>query len=115
MEGFIGRVALKRNDIAGLRSKKNLTSFIRRSKINGTVLTVYGTHKAYCPAGWRLVKPANYTDLLVEAPAWDTGEYRLAAPNNPHPSPTRPSFPPRSFTPATRARVFYRSRPSWWR
>ena len=91
MEGFIGRVALKRNDMAGLRSKKNLTSFIRRSKINGTVLTVYGTHKAYCPAGWRLVKPANYTDLLVEAPAWDTGEYRLAAPNNPHPTPPPPT------------------------
>jgi len=76
VEGFIGRVALKRNDMAGLGSKKNLTSFIRRSKINGTVLTVYGTHKAYCPAGWRLVKPANYTDLLVEAPAWDTGRGR---------------------------------------
>ena len=84
MEGFIGRVALKRNDMAGLRSKKNLTSFIRRSKINGTVLTVYGTHKAYCPAGWRLVKPANYTDLLVEAPAWDTHPVRsFSAENDP--------------------------------
>ena len=60
MEGFIGRVALKRNDMAGLRSKNNLTSFIRRSKINGTVLTVYGTHKAYCPAGWRLVSVPCY-------------------------------------------------------
>ena len=45
-EGFIEKVALKRDDMAGLRSKKNLTSFIRRSKIKGTVLTVYGVHKA---------------------------------------------------------------------
>ena len=82
-EGFIEKVALKRDDMAGLRSKKNLTSFIRRSKIKGTVLTVYGVHKAYCPAGWRLVvKPANYTDLLVHAPAWDTVS-RLAAPSPP--------------------------------
>ena len=60
---FIANVAKHRDDMAGLRSEKNVYSFINGHKIKGSVRAEYGSCPAN-PQGWR----------LADAPA-DPGKY----------------------------------------
>ena len=90
VSNFVLRVASQRDDMCGLRSVKNLTSFLRGNKIKDTVRDVYGIDATHCPGGWcRVDQPRNYTQLLEHAPAWDNVRARV-----PYPFPTsRPLTP----------------------
>ena len=70
---FIANVAMKRDDMAGLRSEKNVTSFIKGHKIKGAVHDVYGKCGA-CPDGWELVSGLAPEEFLPRALLpWDEG------------------------------------------
>ena len=65
VEQFVADVANSRRDMSGLRSPKNVKSFVCRHKIKGTVRTVYGETKD-CPGGWELIdRPREWKKFLT--------------------------------------------------
>ena len=67
-DAFISSVSKTRADMAGLRSKTNLTKFLGGTKITGSVRDIYG--------GWSLMPPGGVKleEHLAAAPLpWDRG------------------------------------------